>query len=79
MIPVKYTPYVFSFFMALLMSCLMSLVISIYNVGLVDDIVSIWLKAWVFSFFVAFPAVIIVSPVVRKLVNLVVDVGKDNR
>jgi len=69
----KYTSYVFSFFMALLMSCLMSLVISIFNVGLVDDIISIWLKAWVFGFSVAFPTVIIVSPAVRKLVNLVVD------
>ncbi len=77
MIPQKYTQYVFSFFMALLMSCLMSLVISIYNIGLVDDIVSIWLKAWVFAFFVAFPTVIIVSPLVKKLVGLVVDSSEE--
>ncbi len=59
--------------MSLLMSCIMSLVISIFNVGLVEGIISIWLKAWGFGFVVAFPTIIIVSPIVRKLVNTVVD------
>ncbi len=54
--------------MALLMSCIMSLVISIFNVGLIEGIFLIWLKAWAFSFVVAFPTVSIVSPIVRKLV-----------
>lgn len=56
--------------MALLMSCLMSLVISIFNVGLVNNMLYVWLKAWSFSFAVAFPAVVIVSPLVRKLVRI---------
>ncbi|MBV1920155.1 MAG: DUF2798 domain-containing protein [Pseudomonadales bacterium] len=37
MIPQKYTAYVFSFFMSLLMSCVMSLVISVFNIGLVEQ------------------------------------------
>lgn len=71
MIPSKYHRVVFSFFMALLMSCIMSLVISVFNVGLVSNIVMIWLKAWSFAFIVAFPAILVVSPVVHKLVALV--------
>ena len=59
--------------MALLMSCIMSLVISIFNVGFVDEIISIWLKAWSFAFTAAFPTVLLISPVVKKLVNLIVD------
>ena len=51
----------------------MSLAISIFNVGLVYNILSIWLKAWIFAFFIAFPAIIIVSPVVKKLVFKVID------
>jgi hypothetical protein len=78
LIPKKYTTYVFSFFMALLMSCTMSLVISIFNVGLIEGIVSIWLKGWGFSFIVAFPTVIVVSPIVRKLVNLVIENSEEN-
>jgi hypothetical protein len=37
----------------------------------VTDIISIWLKAWVFSFIFAFPTIIMVSPIVHKLVALV--------
>lgn len=68
MIPKKYSGYAFSFFMSLLMSSIMSLVISIFNVGLIDGIVIIWLKAWAFAFTVALPAIILVTPLVRKLV-----------
>ncbi|MDM7482572.1 MAG: DUF2798 domain-containing protein [Halomonas sp.] len=41
----KYAQLIFSCLMALFMSCIMSLVITLYNVGLVDGIVLIWLKA----------------------------------
>ncbi|WP_353572462.1 DUF2798 domain-containing protein [Candidatus Albibeggiatoa sp. nov. BB20] len=71
MIDRKYRKVVFAFFMALLMSCFMSLVISVFNVGLVHDILNIWLKAWAFAFSVAFPAVLMVSPFVHKLTNWV--------
>jgi hypothetical protein len=49
----------------------MSLVISIFNVGFVSNIVSIWLSARAFAFVIAFPTIIIVSPLVHKLVSLV--------
>tara|TARA_B100001063_G_C16417462_1_gene382539 strand:- start:88 stop:249 length:162 start_codon:yes stop_codon:yes gene_type:complete len=49
----------------------MSLVISVFNVGLVDNIVAIWLKAWSFAFVVAFPTIFIISPLVHKLVSIV--------
>lgn len=71
MISRKHHRVVFSFFMALLMSGIMSFVISVFNIGLVDNIVSVWLKAWVFAFMVAFPAIFIISPLVHKLVSLV--------
>jgi hypothetical protein len=35
-------------------------------------------KAWGFSFIVAFPTVIVVSPIVRKLVNLVIENNEEN-
>lgn len=73
MISKKYEHVVFAFFMALLMSCFMSLVISIFNVGWVDGIIFIWLKAWGFAFCVAFPTVVLVAPIVRKFVSMLVD------
>jgi hypothetical protein len=76
MIPKKHTAYVFSFFMALLMSSIMSSIISIFNVGLIDGIVVIWLKAWTLAFVIAFPTLTLITPMVRKLVSIVVE---DNR
>ena len=78
MIPNKYYSYVFSFFMALLMSCLMSFVITTFNVGLIEGLAFIWLKSWLFAFVVAFPSVLLVSPIVRTLVNIVVDSNEQN-
>lgn len=72
MINSKYQHIVFAFFMALFMSCIMSLVISVFNVGIVENILTIWLKAWSFAFIVAMPLVLLVSPIARKLVNLLV-------
>ncbi len=71
MIDRKYHRIVFSFFMSMLMSCIMSLVISLFNVGLVSNILQIWLKAWAFGFMVAYPTILTISPLVHKLVNLV--------
>lgn len=73
MIPRKYQPIVFAFFMALLMSCFMSLIISIVNVGLVSNIGTIWLRAWAVAFSAAFPAVVVVAPIVRKLSESVLE------
>ena len=72
MIDIKYQQYVLAFFMALLMSCFMSLVVSVFNVGLVSDILYIWLKAWGFAFVVGFPTFMLVSPAVKNLVNLTI-------
>lgn len=73
MISRKHHKLVFSFFMALLMSAIMSFVISVFNVGMVTNIVTIWLQAWSFAFIVAFPTITIISPLVHKLVSFVLD------
>lgn len=72
MISAKFHKLVFSFFMALLMSCIMSFVITLFNVGFIENILFIWLKAWAFAFVVAFPTINLVAPIVNKLVSLVI-------
>jgi len=51
----------------------MSLVISILNVGFVDNILSVWLYACIVSFVIAFPATYFISPIVDKLVEMTLD------
>jgi hypothetical protein len=74
----KYHQILSSFFMALLMSGIMSFVISIYNVGMVSHIITVWIQAWGFAFIVAFPTVVIVSPIVHKLVSYILNDESDN-
>ncbi|HDY84665.1 hypothetical protein LCGC14_0724420 [marine sediment metagenome] len=67
MINPKHKKLVFAFFMALMMSCLMSFVITIFNIGLHNGGILLWLKAWCFAFVVAFPAITLVAPIANKL------------
>ena len=78
MISRKHHKVVFSFFMALLMSGIMSFVISVYNLGLVNNIITIWLQAWAFAFVFAFPTIILISPIVHKLVLFVLHEEENN-
>lgn len=54
------------------MSFLMSGVISFINVGFVENFISVWANAFIRAFVVAFPAVIVVVPLVRKAVAFLV-------
>jgi len=54
----------------------MSFVVTTVNVGLVNNLISIWLKAWGVAFSVAFPTIIVVAPIVRKLSEFVLE-GSD--
>jgi len=60
------------------MSGIMSFVISLFNLGFVNDIIQRWLQAWAFAFSIAFPTVIIISPLVHKLVEFVLHKEGDN-
>ncbi len=75
MFPAKYANLLFAFLMALLMSGLMSLVISLYNLGPGPNLLWLWLHAWAFAFVVAFPSVLVVVPLVRALVARLVRLG----
>ncbi|MGY5797504.1 DUF2798 domain-containing protein [Rheinheimera faecalis] len=78
MIPSRYSTYVFSFFMSLLMSGVMSFCITALNLGWVTDLLLLWLKAWSAAFVIAFPTIVLVTPLVRKLVSLVISAPKQN-
>ncbi len=58
--------------MSLFMSCIISLIICIYNFGLENNIIVTWLNAWFLSFIVSFPTIILVSPIIYRLVNLMI-------
>ncbi len=64
----KYANILFVFLTAVLMSFLMSLVVTLSNIGPHPDFFGHWMKAWGFSFLIGFPITSIVVPTVRKMV-----------
>ena len=68
----KYRQLIFAFFVVGLRSYLVSLLISIFNVGLVNNIGHLWRKVWSFTSIITLPSVVAVSPIIRKSVGLVI-------
>ena len=68
MIPARFAPILFGLILSGLMSSLVSGIATLRAVGLVQGIGGLWLGNWLSSWAVAFPAVLIVAPVTRRLV-----------
>ncbi len=78
MVAQKYQNLLFAFFMALLMSGIMSLVLSLSaNQGPIQTLMWHWLKDWHLSFWVAMPTTLLVTPVVKKLTTILVKPDKN--
>ncbi len=59
--------FVFPFLMALFMSFLMSGFITFINLGISANFPFIWMKNWIFSLSISFPAAFFVAPIVQKV------------
>ena len=70
--PARYAPVLFGFILSALMSFMVSGIATFRNAGLVDGFFSLWIGAWLPSWLIAFPVVLVVAPVARRLVGLVV-------
>lgn len=60
------------FFLSCAMSCIISLVSTLLNVGFSGFVFFEWLGAWMFSWMVAFPSVLILLPIMRKFATFFV-------
>ena len=61
--------------MSMLMAFLMSAVLTLVNLGQVPDFFAKWMRAFAIAWFCAFPAVLLVAPIARKLVAMLVERG----
>lgn len=60
------------FFLSMSMSCIVSCVSTLLNVGISGFVFSSWCTAWMLSWLVAFPSVLILLPIVRRFAKLFV-------
>jgi len=68
MIPQKYAHILFGFILSGLMSCMVSGVATLRALGFSSDFLMNWMTSWIASWALAFPAVLVVAPIARKLV-----------
>ncbi len=72
MIPARFAPVLFGFVLSCLMSFVVSGISTFRNAGLVDGFFGYWIGAWLPSWFIAFPIVLVVGPVARRIVGRLV-------
>jgi hypothetical protein len=68
MIPAKFAPLLFSFCLSIIMSFVVSGVATLNASELDDGFAALWLAAWYKSWIVAFPTILVVAPLTRRLV-----------
>lgn len=71
-LPARYARIV----MPLILSCFMTFIVSfistLIGVGWTDDVLSLWMGSWAVSWLIAFPAVLIMLPLARRLTSRIV-------
>jgi len=72
MIHNRFQFYIFSFFMSLLMSGVMSLAMLILESTILSEVFAKWPKAWAVSMLVAFPVSLLIVPITQRLVSRIV-------
>lgn len=75
--PARYAPVLFGFILSGLMSLAVSGIATVRNAGFVDGLLDLWVYAWLPSWLFAFPIVMIVAPLTRRLVGLLVKLPKE--
>lgn len=75
MIPARYSPVLFGLILSGLMSLIVSGLSTARAVGLVEGFPALWLGNWAVSWAIAFPTVLVVAPITRKIVARLVRQG----
>jgi len=72
-LPARYAAVVLPFFLSCIMTCLISGISTLRGVGLAPGVLQLWLGSWGVSWLIAFPTLLAVLPLVRKLTAAVVE------
>ena len=72
MIPTKYAQLTFIFIVSIFMSCVVSSVSVLNTTGLVESFLSLWRIAWYKSWLVAFPSLLVITPLARLFVDTLI-------
>jgi Protein of unknown function (DUF2798) len=68
MIPARFAPTLFGLILSGLMSCVVSGIATFRALGLHAGFIADWAGSWIVSWAIAFPTVLIVAPITRRIV-----------
>ena len=71
-LPARYAGFVMPLILSLMMTFIVSAIAIWKSIGFAPDFLSAWIGAWVASWIVAFPTLLFMLPLVRRLVGLIV-------
>ncbi|NKB83533.1 DUF2798 domain-containing protein [Brucella grignonensis] len=71
-LPARYASIVMPFILSIMMTFIVSLIATAKSLGFTHpDLAHSWMTAWALSWLVAFPVLLAILPIVRKLVGFV--------
>lgn len=73
MLPKKFAPALFGLILSGLMSLLVSGISTYRAVGPDAGFAGLWMGTWLTAWMVAFPAVLVVAPLARRVVSMLID------
>lgn len=73
-LPARFAGVIMPFLLSVFMTCIVSMISTLSGVGLATHFVKIWLAAWGLSWLVAFPTLLVVLPLVKRLTAALVSV-----
>ncbi len=72
-LPARYAHFMLPLVISVFMSCIVSGVATLHSTGMSPDFVHTWMGAWGLSWVIAFPTLLTVLPVARRVVGLLVE------
>lgn len=73
-LPARAAHWLLPLILSILMTLIVSLVSTLVSVGPVPQMPGLWLRAWGFSWLIAFPSLLLLLPIVRRLTSRIVAV-----
>jgi hypothetical protein len=67
-LPARFAPIVMPFVLSILMTAVVSVISTLRSLGPTSAFLAIWPGAWGLSWLVAFPTLLVVLPLVRRIV-----------
>ncbi|MFZ6713220.1 DUF2798 domain-containing protein [Undibacterium sp. TC9W] len=72
-LPAPYAGFVMPLLLSILMTFIVSFISTLRSVGLVDHFLQIWMGSWALSWVFAFPALLLILPLVRRITSMLVE------